>query len=145
MCQIVGDEVRTVFGLGFYHLFSTTTPQGPRFCCQSPRAVAEFHLSITSASPQHVFLHGSSLPDPCAVTGPFPRTRGAWVSLPVTLQNGRHPLPAPWHLLVIFHPSLTTWTWLHLSLASPTTICHLCLDTTYVKTPLRVCHSCLNT
>ena len=52
MYSAVGDELRTVFGLGFDHLFSTTTPHGPRSRCQSPGTAAEppfHHLGITSA------------------------------------------------------------------------------------------------
>ena len=38
-------------------------------------------------------LHGTSLPGPGTVAGPFSRTRGTWVSLPAAWHNGRPPFP----------------------------------------------------
>ena len=144
MCRIAGYEFMTVFGLGFDHLFSTTTPQGPRYRCQSPGTVAD-PPSITSASPQQISLRGYSLPAPCEVAGPFPRNRGAWVSLPVAWCNGRPPLPTPRHLSSFPHPPLPsgptyTHDW-HLQTPAVSCVC----TPAYVNTPQRVCHSCLDT
>ena len=52
MCRTVGDN-RTDIGLGFDHLFSTTTPGGPKSRGQSLGAAADYpprHLVIISES-----------------------------------------------------------------------------------------------
>ena len=139
--MLVGDDLKTDFGFGFDHIFSTTTLQGPRSYCQSPGTVADT-LFITR---HHLSKFSSwvliAMPLPC----PFPITREGWVSLPIAWCNSRLPFSAPRHLLIIFHPPrppgpgytrdmplqppVVTYVWTPACVNTPQKGCHSCLDT----------------